>query len=108
MNMALEQINPREQSRDDSLVIGTTVVMVAEPRTGINYRQELLLRNVSTDPTMIISISTAPKIAAVNEGIVLRQYESVGWSRTMDYFPPQGAVTAICAVAGGALTVHER
>jgi len=108
MLLADGQIDPREPTRDDSVAIGTTAVMVSDPRTGKNYREELILRNISDDATKIISIHTGSQIATANTGIVLRQYEAVVWSRIGDDFPPQGAITAICAVAGGTLAVHER
>lgn len=103
-----EQIDPREQSRVDSVAVGTTAVMVCEPRTGTNFRKEVLLRNISSDPTMIISVSPSAKLAVNDEGIVLRQNESVGWSTVGKDQPYQGAITAICAVAAGTLAIYER
>lgn len=94
--------------RNESVSVGTSNVIVMTPRASTSPRIAYVIRNVSDDATKIISVTLGAFQAQNNTGIVLRQYESFSDSSDNGYTCHQGSITAVCAVAGGTLSVMER
>lgn len=99
---------PQEQTRNESIAVGVASVEIAPNRTAQNPRKAIVVRNISDDPTKIISINQGYGAAVVNRGVVLKQYESYTDSTETGYECYQGTIKAICAVAAGALAIFER
>jgi len=95
-------------TRNESVSIGTSNVQVCAPRIQQLPRTAYVIRNISDDPTKIITVVLGDQVATNNVGIVLRQYESFSDSDETGYLCHQGTINAICAVAGGTLAIMER
>lgn len=98
----------QEPVRNETVSVGVALVSIAELRSDDTPRKVIVVRNISDDPTKIITINYGLSSAVLNAGIVLRQYESFTDSQDGQYMPFQGHITAICAVAGGSLAILER
>jgi hypothetical protein len=98
----------QERTRNDSLDVDNTSIVISPPRNTTPLRRVVVVRNISDDATKIISISFGNEGAIDNNGIVLRQYESFTDSQSGEYLPDQSQINAICAVAGGKIAVFER
>jgi len=98
----------QEAIRNDVLTVGGTAVKVSDARNENNPRITILIRNTSSDPTMIITVNLGLGTPTANNGIVLRQYESFTDTTGEGYTAFQGGITALCAVAGGQLSIMER
>jgi hypothetical protein len=99
----------QEPTRNATLAVPNTSTVVSEARNAVNPRKEIIIRNTSTDATMIITVNVGYNVATANAGIVLRQYETIVLDTTSVVQCPQTCITAICAVAGpGQLSIYER
>jgi len=98
----------QEPSRNESVLVGTSSVVVSEFRHEQEPRKVIVIRNISPDPLDIISIAFGLTQAVANNGIVLRQYESFTETTDAGYQCFQGSITAICATANGKLSIMER
>lgn len=98
----------QEITRSEIVLVGTSNTIVSQARQTTPLRKVLTIRNNSAAATSIITISWGQYPAIANAGIVLRQYESITDSMDGQYLPYQGQINAICADAGGSLSVFER
>jgi len=98
----------QEITRDDSVAVGTSSVVVSNARQTLPKRKVITIRNISTAAADIISISFGVTSAVANKGLVLRQYESFTDANDGAYEAYQDQINAICATANGVLAVHER
>jgi hypothetical protein len=98
----------QEPVRNDLVSVGTTVTSVAEVRSEDTPRKVICIRNTSDDPSKIITVTYGLVSPTGNYGIVLRQYESFTDSNDGDYQCFQGHINAVCAVAGGQVSILER
>lgn len=90
----------QEPIRNEKVSVGITSSVIAEARNQNNPRKSITIRNISSDATKIITINFGQNVAVADNGIVLRQYESVTDSSESGYQCFQGTITAIAAVAG--------
>lgn len=98
-------VTEREWIRNDVVAVSTTSVEVAPARS----RKMIFIRNTSDDDTKIITVHLGYGVSVANYGIVLKRNESFADSNSGDnYVCTQGTITAICAVAGGQISVVER
>jgi hypothetical protein len=105
----LESSDAWTPTRNETVSVGVTSVLVAKPRNqSPNRRNVILVRNTSTSATAVITIHTGEGAAVANEGIVLKQNESFYEAMDAGFEPFQGAYTAISNEAGAQLSVFER
>jgi len=98
-----------EPSRNETVSLGATSATIANARQMADQpRKVIIIRNISDDPTKIVSLTFGNEPAVANKGIVLRQYESVQDSADGQYLPWQGSIQAIGAVAACSLAIFER
>jgi len=100
-----------ENTRNESLAVGTANITVSRSKHTFSNearRTMIVIRNNSDDPTKIITINFGIGQATAGNGVVLRQYESLTDTTDSGYICYQGEITAICAVAGGSLSIYER
>lgn len=97
-----------EPVRNESVTVGTTSLIVSEQRVQPNKRKVIVIRNISADAAMIITVNMGYQSATNNTGIVLKQFESFTESTDSGYECYQDQISAICAVAGGNLSIFER
>lgn len=95
-------------TRNATVTVGTTSTVIGEPNTDQNPKSTRVFRNTSDADTKIITIHMGEGAAVANEGIVLRRNESFADTSETGYKCWQGRISAICAVAGGQLSVFER
>ena len=103
----------QERIRSDVVTVGTTTTIVSSVRNTAPKRRVITIRNTSDDASKVITVSQGNNPAINNAGIVLRQYESFtdsqdGSADQGGYDAYQGQFNAICAVAGGQLSIFER
>lgn len=98
----------QEPSRNETLAVGLTPVIVSQARTGAVPRKVMVVRNISTGAASVITINFGNAQAVANAGIVLRQYESFTDATDNGYESYQGTITAICADANGNMAIFER
>ncbi len=98
----------QEESRNEQIGVTTTSSVVCFARQGLKRRQNLLIRNTSTNAADIITVNMGFGAAVANKGIVLRQNESFSDCNNANYECWQGSITAICATANGLLSIFER
>lgn len=96
--------------RNEQLAVGLTNTRVSEARsdTPDNIRKVIVIRNISPDVADEITINLGNGVAVLNNGIVLKQYESFTDSYDAGYLPHQDQISAICATANGLLSIMER
>lgn len=94
-----------EDTRNELVLVDDVSVVIAESRLN---RIGIKIKNTSSNPTMIITVNYGNNAAVVNAGSVLdvREFDS-DWN-SENYKCYQGVITAICAVAGGQLSIFER
>lgn len=94
-----------EDTRNEAVAVSDTSVIIAEARLN---RIGIKIKNTSSDPSMIITVNYGNYAAVANAGSVLdvREFDS-DWN-SENYICYQGIITAVCAVAGGQLSIYER
>jgi len=97
-----------EPVRNEIVSVGATSVQLCEQRLQQNKRKVLLVRNTSIAANQIITVNLGANPAVAGAGIVLNQNESFTDSTSEGYEAFQGSIQAICAVAGGQVTIMER
>lgn len=97
-----------EPARNDSVTVGTTSSIISEQRVQPNKRKVIVVRNISSDDTMVITVNMGYQSAVNNSGIVLKKGESFTEATDSGYECYQDQISAICAVAGGTLAIFER
>jgi len=99
-----------EPIRNESLSVSTTSLQVCSARNYLQPRKDLLIRNISADTSLIVSVNLGNQVAVANTGIVLKNGESfVLSSQTgdgLDIF--QGMISAISSGTTATLSVFER
>jgi len=98
----------QEPSRNEAVTVGASSTVVCESRNESNPRKVIILRNTSDDDTKIITLHFGQGASVADNGIVLKRSESVQDSSEAGYTCFQGTIKAICAVAGGQLSIMER
>jgi hypothetical protein len=95
-----------ENTRQTSIVVGTTSVLVSEAQIGDTQRKVLVLTNTSAGG-QTITLSFGDE-AVANNGIVL--YPTGAWSESLDsaYTPSNDRIFAIASAAAGQISVYER
>lgn len=98
-------MSENDNTRDATVTVGTTSVLVADERRP-KQRQALILTNTST-AGQIISVNWGGS-AVVGRGIVL--YPGGTYSESVDnaYTPSFRMIQAIASAASGTLAVHEQ
>jgi len=106
--MAYQQFSPVEPTRNDTVSVGTTSSVISEARQIPKMRTVIIVRNISTAATDIVTVTPKFGTAVSNAGIVLEPGESFSDSSEAGYQAYQGMYTAICATANGSLAIFER
>jgi len=92
-------------TRDTQQTIAATSTIIAEALYAPNYREVLILRNVSTLGEVIsIAVGTA---AVAQNGIVLNPNDSVTFAIDGAYTPSNDRFNAIGSAATAKLAIHE-
>ena len=96
-----------ENNRNESVSVGTTVVLAAPERGNANaYRKVIVLTNTSTGG-QVISLAV-DKEAVAGSGIVISPGGVFQDAQDGAYMPTQAYITAVSSAAGGTLAVYER
>lgn len=99
----------QEATRNEQQAVGSSSVVLAPARQEIQPRQTILIRNISPNAADVITVFFGNAQAVANNGIVLRQYESLSDSTESEAYKCwQGSITAICATANGLVSIFER
>ena len=98
----------QEPSRNETVAVSTTSIVISDAKNLDNPRKVLLVRNISPNSTDTITVTLGNTPSVANAGIVLKQNESFVDTVDSGYTPWQGSVTAICATATGSLAIFER
>jgi len=97
-----------ETGRNEAVAVGTSNVVISRNKTDHpeQNRKSIIIRNISTNATSIITINLGVS-ASANTGIVLYKNEIFQDVSGEGYRSLQGQINAICADAGGNLAVLE-
>ena len=99
----------QEGTRNESIIVGTSSIIISPPRNTTPERKVIVVRNNSNDPLKIITIGFGNQGPAINgAGIILKQFESFTDSADGNYNTFQGQINAISAIAGATLAIMER
>lgn len=98
----------QEITRNESVAVGTTSIVVAPARQTTPKRKVITIRNNSPNAADIITLSFGTNIAVANAGIILKQYESMTDANDGGYECYQDQISAICATATGIIAIFER
>lgn len=94
--------------RNDSISVTTTSIQLSPRRnTFQDMRQEILIRNNSTNVADIITLSLGNTQAIDGAGIVLEKGQAWGGSNDLGILW-KGAIQCVCKTANGVLSVMER
>ena len=94
--------------RNELVAVGTGSVLVGQAVTESNPKVVRQFRNTSDADNKIITVHIGEGAAIALTGIVLKRWEAFTDSSGEGYQCWQGRITAICAVAGGQLSIFER
>lgn len=97
-----------EPTRNIKQTIGASSVSAAERRAETTPRKVIIIRNTSGAANQKITLHLGAEPAVLEEGIVLGQDDVYFDSTETGYSCWQGQINAICAVAGGQLSIFER
>lgn len=98
----------QEPTRNESVSVGTSSVVVSTARQGGEERKALVIRNSSPNAADIITLNLGANQATAGAGIILRQNDTYTESTDGGFRCWQGTITGICATANGTLSVFER
>lgn len=98
----------QEPTRNDSVAVGTSSVVVSVPRQAGLVRKNIIIRNISTADADIITVALGANTAIAGFGLRLGKGDTWVDSTDAGYECFQGTITAICATANGVLAVTER
>jgi hypothetical protein len=96
-----------DQTRNDSLTVGTSNVLVSQNK-GAGVRTSVLLRNNSTGGQTITLNFSDFEAAVSGYGVVLAVGQSLTDASSEGYICWQGNINAIASGAGAVLSVYER
>ncbi len=95
----------QEDTRNEAVTVSNTSVKIADVRP---ERKVIYINNTSNASDKIITVVFGNQSAVVNAGQVLAVGDISADSSDGNYQCYQGVITAICAVAGGQLSIFER
>lgn len=99
----------QEETRSENILVSTTSIEVASPRTTESKRKIIYIRNVSLNAADILSLGFGDRQGAIiNTGIQLRQNETYIESIQSGFEPYQGRIQIICATVNGVIALFER
>jgi hypothetical protein len=96
-----------EPTRNESVIISTSSIGIADRRTIANPRKVILVRNISGNGNRA-TIYMSNAIATANTGIILEDGESFTDSTGEGYSCHQGSIQAIGSAAATVLSIFER
>lgn len=95
-------------TRNEQVSIGTSSIVIANPRFSTKPRKAIVIRNTSDNADDIITIALGQASATNGNGLVLRQNDSFSDSTESGYLCHQDFISAICSTANGKLSIMEK
>ena len=97
-----------EISRNETLAVSTASVQLAQDREGHGGRKLITIRNISPNAIDTVTVAFSKNVAVANNGVVLRQNESLTDANDGTYICWQNEIQIICATINGLVAIFER